>query len=76
MKNMRLHNIDILEKCLKDQTFNKIYIAEKDDFEILRRPYVTFNEISGHTLFNKKNCVLIMLTIIEILQSSSPGVFQ
>ena len=28
--------------------------VEKDDFEILRWPYMTFNDICGHTLFNKK----------------------
>ena len=32
---------------------NKKYIAEKD-FEILRWPYVTFNDLLGHTLFNAK----------------------
>ena len=32
MKNLRLPNVDILE-----------YIVEKDHFEILRKPYVTFN---------------------------------
>ena len=31
MKNLRLNNVDILEKF-----FLKEYIAEKDDFEILR----------------------------------------
>ena len=32
----RRHNVDILEKFLKDQKFNKKYIAEKDDIEVLR----------------------------------------
>ena len=54
--NLLLHIVDILEKL------NKKYSAEKDDFEILRRPYVTFNDHWGHALFNLR---LIMLTIIE-----------
>ena len=33
---MCLHNVDILEKFLKDQALNKKYISEKDDLEILR----------------------------------------
>ena len=36
-----------------DEKLNKKYIAEKDDFEILRWPYVTFNDL--HTLFYEKN---------------------
>ena len=36
MKKLCVHNVDILEKFLKDQALNKKYIAEKDDFEILR----------------------------------------
>ena len=36
MKNCPLHNVDILEKFLKDWVLNKKYIAEKDDIEILR----------------------------------------
>ena len=36
MKNLRLHNIDNLEKFLKDQALNKKNIAENDDFEILK----------------------------------------
>ena len=31
-----LKNFNILEKFLKDWALNKNYIAEKDDFEILR----------------------------------------
>ena len=46
MKNLSLHNVDILEIFL-----NKKYIAEKDDLQILRWPYVTFNDVWGHTLF-------------------------
>ena len=45
MKNLRIHNVDILEKFLKDQALNKKYIVEKYDFEILRWSYVTFNEL-------------------------------
>ena len=37
MKNLRLYNVDILEN---DKAFNKNYIAEKNDSEILRSPYV------------------------------------
>ena len=50
MKNFGLHNV-ILEKPLK---VKQKYIAEKDDFEILRWPYVTFNDLLGHALFNEK----------------------
>ena len=32
-KKWCLHNVDTLEKILKDWAFNKKYIAEKDDFE-------------------------------------------
>ena len=42
MKNMCLRNVNILEKFLKDSALNKKYITEKDDFEILRWPYLTF----------------------------------
>jgi hypothetical protein len=35
MENLRL-NVDILKRFLKDQALSKKYIAEKDDFEILR----------------------------------------
>ena len=31
MKNLLLHNVDILEKFLKDLALNKKYMAEKDD---------------------------------------------
>ena len=41
MKNLPLHNVDILEKFLKDYTLNKKYMAEKDDFEILKFPLCT-----------------------------------
>ena len=41
-------------KLLKDKALNKKYIAEKDDFEILRWPFVTFIDLWGHTLFDKK----------------------
>ena len=33
MKNLRLHNVDILEKFLEDKSLNKKYIAEKGDFK-------------------------------------------
>ena len=39
--NLHLHNVDILEKFLKDRALNKKYIAEKYFFGILRLPYVT-----------------------------------
>ena len=35
MKYLRLHNVDTLEKFLKDEAV-KIQVAEKDDFEVLR----------------------------------------
>ena len=31
MKNLGLHNVDILQKFLKDYSLNKKYIAEKDN---------------------------------------------
>ena len=49
MKNLHLHNVDILEIF-----FNKKYSVEKDDFEILRRFFVTFDYLWGHTLLNEK----------------------
>ena len=36
MKNVHLHNVDILEKFLKGWALNKKYIAEKNDLKILR----------------------------------------
>ena len=45
MKNMCLYNVNILEKVLKDWASNKKYIAENDDFRILKLHYMTFNEI-------------------------------
>ena len=45
MKNLRLHNVDILEKFLEKLGGKKKYIVEKDDFEIFRWPYVTFNDL-------------------------------
>ena len=35
MKNVRLHNVDILKEFQKNYALNKKYITEKD-FEILR----------------------------------------
>ena len=32
MKNLRLHNVDILKKFIKDKELNKKYISEKDEF--------------------------------------------
>ena len=46
---MCLYNVDILEKFKKDFALNKKYIVEKNDFEILRWPYVTFNDLWCHT---------------------------
>ena len=43
MNNLCLHNVDILEK-FKRFGIKQKYIAEKNDFEILRWPYVTFND--------------------------------
>ena len=45
MKYLRLQNIDILEKFVKDSALNKKYIAENDNFKLLRLPYVTFNDL-------------------------------
>ena len=50
MKNLYLHNVDILEK---NKALNKWYIANRDDFEILRWPYVTLNDLWGHKSFYK-----------------------
>ena len=49
MKNLRHHDVDIIEKFFKRLGVKQKYIAEKDDFEILRWPYVTnFNDLWGH----------------------------
>ena len=48
------NNVDIFFQFLKNWALNKKYIAEKDDFEILRCPFVTFNDRSGHTSFNER----------------------
>ena len=45
MKNLFFHNVDILEEFLQDWALNKKYLKEKDDFEILRLPFVTFNDL-------------------------------
>ena len=42
---MKIHYVDIREKFLKDQTSNKKYVAEKDNFGILRCSYVTYNDL-------------------------------
>ena len=52
-KKLRLHNVDILEIYLKDKVLHKKNIAEKDDFESLRWPYVTSNDIQGQNSFEK-----------------------
>ena len=54
MKNVGLHYVDILKKFLKDYALNKKYITEKDDLEILRWPYVTFNDLCDNTSFYEK----------------------
>ena len=54
MKNVCLNNVDILEKFFKKRVLNKKIIAVKDDFEILRWSFVTFNDLWGHTLFHRK----------------------
>ena len=54
MQNLRLHNVNIFEMFLTGYSLNKNYIAEKDDFEILIWPNVTFNDFWGHTLFYEK----------------------
>ena len=54
MKTLPLHNVDILEKFEKDWALNQKYIALKDDFEILRGPYLTFNDL------RYKICVFII----------------
>ena len=54
MKNLCLYNADILEKFEKDWALNKKYIVEKDYFEILRWPFVTFNDLWGHNWYYNK----------------------
>ena len=63
MKNLFLHNVDILEKLLKDWAVNKKYIAENDDFDILKLHFVTFNDLLVHTLFNGKKMCLLNINI-------------
>ena len=46
-----MKNINILEKFLKRLGFKNI--AEKDNFKILRWPFVTFNDLWGHASYNK-----------------------
>ena len=53
-------------KVFKKLGVKQKYIVEKDDLEILRWPYVIFNDLWGHTLLYEKNCVSIMLAFIEI----------
>ena len=54
MKKLCLYDGDFLKKFENDWPLNKKYMVEKDDFEILRWPYVTFNDIWGHTSFYQK----------------------
>ena len=44
---------------------NKKYIVEKDDFEILKWTFMTYNDFWFNLI--KKNCVFILLVFIEIL---------
>ena len=37
--------VDILEKFKKDWALNKNCIAEKDDFEVFRLHFLTFNDL-------------------------------
>ena len=53
IENLRLY-MDILYKFQKDWALNKKYNALKDDFEILRWPFVTFNGLWGHTSLYEK----------------------
>ena len=89
-KNLHLHNVYNLKVLKRIGVKQKKYIWEKDDFEILRRSYVTFNDIWGQTLFNKNlrlNNGSIHRTFIKIgsstnmlerkkLKSRSPGVTE
>ena len=50
--NEKLHPYDV--EFLKGLGIQQKYIGEKDDFEILRRPYVTFNDLWG-ILYSMKN---------------------
>ena len=52
-----LYNVDILKKKNLNWALNKKYIVEKEDFENIRWPYVTFNDHWGHTLFGEKSFI-------------------
>ena len=41
-------------KVFKRLDVKQKYIAEKDDFKILKWPFVTFYDLWDHTLFNEK----------------------
>ena len=56
MNNSCLYNVDIHVKFYRDW-LNKKYIAEKDDSEILRWPFVTINDLWVHTSFNENLCL-------------------
>ena len=62
LKKLCLHNVDILEKLLKNPALNKKYIAEKDDLKFeddLLWPFLR------SYLIQWKICVFIMLSFIE-----------
>ena len=52
-------------KSVKKLGDKKIFFLDKDDFYILRLPYVTFNDLWGHTIILWKICVFILLVFIE-----------
>ena len=59
----------MLKSFIKIERWKKC-IVEKDDFEILRWTFVTFNDLWGHTLFYKKMCPNIDSTHIVFLSKS------
>ena len=71
---MCLYNVDILEeKFLKSLGDNKKYIVKKDEFEILRWPFVTFEVILD---FINKMCVLNVSISRNFYQKENPGVSE
>ena len=52
-KGLKVHKVLILKK----------YITEKVNFQW---PYVTFNNLWGHTSYYKKNCLFIILAFVEM----------
>ena len=66
MKNLCLHNVEILDKFLKDQALNKKYIAEKDDIIVAYFMQFDFRkafDLLTHTK-NKKRCVAYFLLLV------------